>query len=313
MRRASHRPCFLLASLAVVAFACDRGSEPSPASTPASASTSVACDAAHAKALEQELLAQCAISEQVLTTDVPAAPWKPAPSAPPQNGALRLELAPTGVAIGWGPPVPLADLLTRLAEQREQALAMASATGRPAPSGWVLAITGATPRADVATVLQALADTEQRRGHLLLATDATGPLPVPRDPKRLAELATRITGADPSTKATLLAEEIERSLPPCPALVQGFSTVATIDPENRCRVLARSISEGLVSCDCPEEDALMTLLYAITVGVEPPTRLAAAVPTMLDPTAPARPGATWAELVATLDEAALARLWVSPG
>jgi hypothetical protein len=312
------RPSWILTALALLATGCDRGPAPSSTaegptikSAPATASTSATCDAAHAKSLEQELLAQCAISEHVLTADVPAAPWKPAPSAAPLD-ALRLELGPAGVVIAWGAPAPLADLPARLAEERDRVLSTAATLGRPAPTGWVLAIAGTTPRTDVATLLQALADVDLPRGHLLLATNPPAPLPVPRDPKRLAELATRIDDTDLAMKAVVLAKEIEQTVSPCPALAEGFSTVATIAPESRCQVLARSISEGLVSCGCRDEDTLMTLMYAMMVGLEPPVRLGAAVPTTLDPTAPARPGATWADVVAGLDDAAPARLWVSP-
>jgi hypothetical protein len=56
----------------------------------------------------------------------------------------------------------------------------------------------------------------------------------------------------------------------------------------------------------------MTLIYALMVGLEPPTQVGAAVPVTLDPAAPARTGATWAEVVAGLDQGALAKLWVSP-
>jgi hypothetical protein len=317
MHRSRLRPWITLALLALGTSACDRDAK-MPAEREADArkaavdgKAGAACDAAHAKALEQELLAQCALSDRVLMTEVPAAPWKPSPSAAPED-VLRLELGPAGVVLGWGPPMPVAELPSRLAQEREQAAVMAEAKGRPRRDGWVLLIASATPRADVAAVLKGLAEAELRQGHLQLATDATGPLPVPRDAKLLADVKARVSAEDPSQRAMLLAQEIEQTMPPCPALVQTFSNVATVDAEQRCPLLARGISEGLVSCGCAKEDTMMTLFYAVSMGLEPPTRLAAAVAVTLDPAAAPRPGATWAAVVAGLDEAALAGLWVSP-
>jgi hypothetical protein len=295
-----------------MAVGCERSPAPSASGKEPVNEPVARCDAAHAKVLEQELLAQCAISEQVLSADVPAAPWSPAPSTPPDD-ALRIELGPAGMTLGHRPPVPVAALSAALAEQREQATARAELSGRPAPAGWLLTLDGTTPRADVATILRDLSDAGLLAGHLQLATEPTGPLPMPRNPEQLAGLARRIPRHDASTKATFLAQEIEQAMPPCPALYQSFSTAAMLEPESRCSVLARGIAEGLVSCGCPQEDAMMTWMYAITVGLEPPRRLGVAVPVTLDPAAAPRAGATWAEVVAGLDEAALATLWVSAG
>lgn len=60
--------------------ACDRDpkppSEAAAASAPADAKAGPTCDAARGKVLEDELLAQCALTGQVLAVDVPNAPWK---------------------------------------------------------------------------------------------------------------------------------------------------------------------------------------------------------------------------------------------
>lgn len=315
VHRARIRPWIMLASLAVGGPACGRGATEratadGKATAAAEASTG-ACDAAHAKALEQELVAQCDVYDVVLALDVPAAPWKPAPSAAPTE-ALPLEVSPAGVVVFTGEPVPMADLAAHLAEGIEKNTALAEALGKPPTSAWVLTLASATPRAEVATVMKVLADAGLREGYLRLGAEATAPLPQPRDPKQLAELAARVAHADVSEKAVRLAREAEAAMPPCPALEQGFSNAATNDPEDRCRVLARDLSAGLVHCGCPKEDVVMTLVYALMVGLEPPKQVGAAVPVTLDPAAPARTGATWAEVVAGLDQGALAKLWVSP-
>lgn len=310
VHRTRIRPWIVLASLALGGAACGRGgTEPTTVDAEVSAGT---CDAAHAKVLEQELMAQCDVYDVVLALDVPAAPWKPAPSAAPDE-ALPLEVSPAGVVVFTGEPVPMADLSARLAEGIEKNTMLAEAQGKAPTSAWVLTLASTTPRAEVATVLKALADAGLRWGYLRLGAAAATPLPQPRDPKQLAELAARVADADVSEKAVRLAREAEAVMPPCPGLEQGFSNAATNAPEDRCRVLARDLSAGLVSCGCPKEDVVMTLTYALMVGLEPPTRLGAAVPVTLDPAAPPRMGATWADVVAGLDQAALAGLWVSPG
>src|SRR5690606_13266322 len=119
----------------------------------------------------------------------------------------------------------------------------------------------------------------------------------------------KIGTADPSQRATLLAREIEQAMPPCPAMTKPFGAVAAATPTDRCPMLARGFSEGLVACKCAKEDEMLTLVYAIAVGLTPPERLTTVVPVTLDPSATPLPGATWAEVVAALDQAPKT-LWI---
>lgn len=300
-------------SLALGSLACDdKGSKSDSGAASADAkadakvegsSDAAACDEAHGKAIEQEMLSWCEYSEKVASEDLPLAPWKPAPVDRPAEG--RIEVRPGSVRVGFGPPTPASVVAGRLAEEREAAKLRGEA-----PKAWALTIGGDTPRAEVAAVVKALADTGEREGSLVLTVEPTEPVPQPRDPKRLAELDGTMTDGDPSMRATLLAREIQTAMPPCPGMVKTFSAVASAAPDQRCPLIARGISEGLVSCQCPKEDEMLTLIYAASLGSTPPTRLSTVAAVTLDPAATPRAGATWSEIVAGLDEAALKSLWV---
>lgn len=323
--RAGVRP-FLMALLVGVVPACDDKGKPAgeadagkageadaaeAGAAEAGAGAGKTCDAAAGKLIEQELLAGCGISAQVLRIEAPIAPWTADPSAPPEE-TIRLEVTTKGTAVGWGAPVPAAQLPARLTEAMERSKQRAEATGKAAP-GWGLVIAGDVTRADVAAVFQALVDTGQTKGHLLLATEQLGTPPVPRKPEVLAALHARVSEADPSQRATILAKELERKMPPCDGVKKTFATVATVAADQRCPILARGISEGLVACGCPDADELLTLIYGVTVDTQPLQRLSVASPVTLDPGAASRPGETWAKVVAGLDQAALGALWVAPG
>ncbi|MCA9705632.1 MAG: hypothetical protein KDK70_07285 [Myxococcales bacterium] len=313
MRSAATLALIMLPWLGLATPACDDGGKKAdpadPAAGPAAAPRSAgegeaagACDQAHGKAIEQEMLAWCALSEKVAPEGLPVAPWKPAAANKPRRGII--DVRPSVLQVGWE-QVEASQVLDRLAQDRQRAETM----GETHP-GWSLVILGDTPRAEVAAVLKALADGEQRVGSLMLGVEATEPVPAPRDPKRLAALHAKLDGADPSQRAATLAQEIQAAMPPCPGMTNAFSAVAAAAPDQRCPLLARGLSEGLVGCKCPKEDEMLTLIYAISLGSTPPGRLTAMVPVTLDPAAPPRPGATWAEVVAGLDEAALGSLWI---
>jgi len=317
MHRSLVRLTLALILLGAMTPSCDRKQAPEAKTEAKVAETSPTaeaggCDTAHGKTLEQELLAQCAVTPQVLELDVPPLPWKAAPSAMPDD-ALRIDVGPQGLKLGgWGDPVSFTELPARFAGERERVIEMAVANGRPRPADWVLSIEANTTRLGVAVVLQTLVDAGLPSGQLRLATDPTEPLPVPRDPKLLAELATKLNTAEPGQKAMLFADELQKVMPACPAAEKAFSVAATDDPAERCAMLARDLSKALVGCGCAKELEIMTLLYAISVSPEPPTRLGTSVTVMLDPTAEPLPGETWSQVVANLDEAKLAKLWVGP-
>ena len=316
---------FVLAVLCVTTPACDR--EKAPQNKPAADAKPAAdgkpaagnptaepggCDAAHAKALEEEITAQCSLMPKLLELDVPSVLWKAVPSAAPED-ALRIDVSPNGVVLGgWGEPIEIEALTPeRFAEERDRMVEMAATPGRPRPESWVLAIDRTTTRLAVAKVLQALEGAGMRQGHLRLGTDSPGPLPSPRDPKLLAEVASKVSRGGPADKASLFARELESVVPGCPPTAEVFSSLAASPLEERCALMAQGLSQALVRCSCAKEAEILTLVYGLTVGLESPVRLGISVPVTLDPAAAPLPGDTWADMVAKLDETKL-ELWVSP-
>lgn len=218
-------------------------------------------------------------------------------------------MTPEGVAVG-GRSATASD--AGLAEQITAEREAPTGYGEPARD-WVLSIAADVPRARVASTLKALADSGHPRGHLLLATTQIGEIPAPRDPARLAALAGKLEGLDPSERAVFMAKEIQASMPACAGVQKAFSAVAAAAADQRCPLLAVGIAEGLVECGCPDADALLTQLYAMSLGMSRPERLAVTVPVVVDPEAPSRPGQTWGEVVGALDDAAaFTALWVGP-
>lgn len=311
--RTSRGPWPFFVALSLLAIACNRSDSSPPTDSKASPTgeAGAACDAAHAKALEQELVSLCDLGELVSTIDAPSAPWKPSLVAPPQ-GAMRIDVTPEGVVVGWGAPVPVAELRGHLVEGLEMNAMLNQSKGVNGAGTWLLSMAKDTPRAQVSAVLQALVDVGQPRGYVRLTAETATPLPVPRDPKQLAELDAQLAKQDASNKAVFLAREIERAAATCPEFEEAFESVAADDPATRCHGLARSLASGIQRCGCAEESVMMTFFYALTVGSKPPVRLTTAPGVTLDAqsTTP-RHGATWAEIVAGLDEPALTGLWVS--
>ncbi len=326
-----HRPTSptILVSLALVSvLGCDRKAEPGADAKAAGAEASAkagadakadakagadgkvgadaACDDARSKALRAELAALCPIGDQTLDVEVPLAPWKSGPVSPPFD-AVELQVTAKGVVVGWGDPVPEGQLSMRLREEVERAVAF----GRP-PPGWVLAIAADAPRAEVARALAGLVHSEQKSGHVVFATTDVGTIPPPRDPAVLAKLATMLDELPPDQRSTIMAREIQQSMPPCAPVEKAFGAVAAASVDQRCSLLAVGIAEGLVSCGCPDADQLLTQIYAVTAGTKVPERLAVAVPVTIDPTATSRAGATWGAMVEGIDQTALETLWVAP-
>lgn len=261
------------------------------------------CNEAHAKEIGAEMLSWCALGDKGISPDVPLAPWKPAPSDKPTDG--RVELRPGGLQVGWGTEIGAGELVARLKAERETV----EGQGRTM-DGWSLTIGAETPRAEVAAVFRALAEGEMRAGTVVLSVEPTGPIPQPRDAARLAEVDAKVSGVEPSQRAVVFAQEIQQAMPPCPAMADAFAVVANASAQQRCALLARELSKGIVSCGCPKEDEVLTLVYGVSLGSKPPERLATVVPVTLDPAAPPRAGGTWGEIVAGLDEAATKALWV---
>jgi hypothetical protein len=312
MARPLYRVLFVGLSLPMVFAGCkDGGSDASPTAKSdgpgqdeaRSDGDAEACDDAHREALQKELSSHCRFSDKQPRVDVPLAPFDATPAAVPN--AERIEVRDGEVRIGWGEATSVEDLVEHLVMAKE----MTHVRGEPF-QGWVLAIASDVPTTQVSAVLRALHAGGHREGRLVLAVAPSDPVPGPRDPKRLQALAAEVTDLDPSARATAIAKTISEAMPPCPAMIEAFSAVAMVQPADRCSVLARGLSKGLVSCGCPKEDDIVTLVYGINVGLTPPTRLTALIETTLDPDAVPRTGSTWGEVVAGLDPDAMAHLWL---
>jgi hypothetical protein len=264
------------------------------------------CDAAHARALQAELEPLCPIGLMVADATVPLAPWNPEPTPEPY-GALRIEVSPGGVRLGGSPLGNVDELRGRLTLDRE----LANSLGR-GPLQWVLVIDQATSHRDLQGVVQALVHAGERKGLVLLATAAVPELPKPRDPAKLEALMAKISTPEPSERAARLAEAISSAMPPCAQLTEAFASVAALAAEDKCSRLAQGFAQGLVACDCPKEDELLTLFYALAVGGQPPTRLSATVSITLDPEAPPRPGRTWGDITGQMQASDFERFWLAP-
>ncbi|MCH9682047.1 MAG: hypothetical protein K0V04_11475 [Deltaproteobacteria bacterium] len=306
-----------LAMTAVSTAGCDdkpksndaKAAAPSDAKSGAAAeakSEVEACGPAYAEALKKELLSYCAVSSQVSRLELAEAPWNPPPTDIPER--LAVEMSPNVVKVGWSATVDAAGLGAALSQARE-----ADAFGGKVATDWVLSIDGSTRRNELADAFRSLAMAGYGKGKIVFATKPTSPLPKPRDSARLAALAKTLADTDGSTKATLLAKEIQDVVGSCQAFEDAFGAVATVPADQRCTAMVKGISHAMVECRCPEqEDELVTLIYGVTVGTAVPEYLGHVTPVVIDSKAPSRPGETWAEVVAGLDEAALDGLWIAP-
>lgn len=252
--------------------------------------------------MKQEILATCEVFSTTPSITLAPIPWKADSGAAP-DGMTPIIVSNEGVQVFHQAHVEIDDLARTLAEVHEF---------RPpnTPRGWSLAISADTPTSTVHAVFEQLVAAKQPSGHLLLSTPATS-LPAPRDPKLFAEIAPQLRSKDPSSRATFIAKKITENMPPlCAPMHSAFSAIATVAPEQRCPSLARGLSEAAVACGCPPMETLLTLVYAINVGVDAPAVLSVAVPIVLEPNAKARKGETWGAVVSDFDPATLNALWV---
>ena len=62
----------------------------------------------------------------------------------------------------------------------------------------------------------------------------------------------------------------------------GSSERSPPAPDQKCRLRARGIPEGLVECECEDEDLLVSLIYGLVVGTEAPTHRVVHAPVTLN-------------------------------
>lgn len=201
-------------------------------------------------------------------------------------------------------------------ESGELDLAAWAADPGPSDRPLVLAIAGSLPAASVGELFASLHAASRSEFGVLVRSDAPGQtLPTPPDPALLDEIARRLPD-DLSTRAMQLATQMHEHTKTCPALATALQSLASLAPADRCTGMAALIAGAIVECRCSEADAIMTLLYAISVGTRPPKGRVSAITITLDPSAaitPApAPSATWADLVGQhLGEPTAKRLWLA--
>lgn len=178
----------------------------------------------------------------------------------------------------------------------------------------VLALAAALPRERVAELFAALHAASRTDVAVLVRSDAPGQtLPSPPNPSLLAAIGEQLS-SDLGQRAVQLATQMREHADACPALATALASLAAFSPADRCTGMASLVATAIVECECRDADAIMTLLYAISVGTEVPRGRVSAVTLMLDPAAMTSPSATrWSELVdATLRDASPTTLWLAP-
>jgi hypothetical protein len=272
-------------------------SEPAPASVPTEPERGEACSAA---TLEPAIAAYCDFEAQVPGALLAGVAWTgPAFHLLDQRLLVIDEQARVRV-VGEAGEHALADWL---------ALPGVLADTRPL----VLAVAATLPRSRVAELFAALHAASRQEVAVLVRSDAAGQtLPSPPSPSLLASIGEQLS-SDLGQRAAQLATQMREHTQTCPALATAFASLAAFSPADRCTGMASLVAAALVECDCRDADAIMTLLYAISVGTEIPRGRVSAVTLTLDPAAsePAS-GERWSEVVdATLRDASPTTLWLA--
>lgn len=183
----------------------------------------------------------------------------------------------------------------------------------PEPGVMIFAVAADVPVSTVAELQAKLAAAGRKEVRYLVYLGGDEPIPQPRKPKMLADMAAKLP-SDPNEKIMFVAQGVRGYAQTCPAFAAAFKQLSTTSAEERCPALAKHAAAAIASCECEKVDEIMTLLYALTMGFDPPKGRAAAVPVMLDPTAEphvAGEGETWGELAAkTFEDTQLHRLWI---
>lgn len=178
----------------------------------------------------------------------------------------------------------------------------------------VVAIAASLPIARVAELFGALHAASRREVTVLVRSDAPEQaLPSPPSPSLLAAIREQLS-KDLGQRAQTLAMQMREHAKACPALATALASLAAFSPADRCTGMASLVAGALVECECRDADAIMTLLYAITVGTELPRGRVSAVTLTLDPAAPTSTSATaWSELVGQqLRDGNPTTLWLAP-
>lgn len=301
MRRA------LISFAAILTLACqppparseserDEPPESEPASVPAPSAPTTACTL---EPIHTELRRYCEFDLGVPPIELPKVAWTAASYHPLATRVITLDQRGVTDPEGVG-TVALADWL-------------ASPPRRiPEPGELVFAIAAELPAATVAELWRGLAAAGREQIQVLVHVADPNPVPIPRNPEMLANLRASLP-ENHQERVMFVAQGVRGYANTCPSLGAVFGQLANVATDQRCFRLAELASAALLECGCPKLPEAMTLLYALTVGFEPPPGRAAAVAIRLDPTQVvlAKPGVTWGQVaVAVLGDAATRGLWI---
>lgn len=182
----------------------------------------------------------------------------------------------------------------------------------PEPGELAIAVAADVPVSAVAELQRGLSAKGRKEVRFLVQVTEDTPVPQPRLPE-LLETLTAQTPGDPSKRLMLTGQLIKQHGAECEELGGAFQTLAMVGQDERCAHLAKASAAALEHCNCTKRDEIMTLLYAMTMGFEPPKGRTAAVPVALDPQAKYRPkeGMTFGELaVEQFTDTQLHHLWL---
>lgn len=291
------------AALAIVllALGCDR-SEPAPDPAPAKAEAVAECGPAEASELEQVLLASCSDSPIQDPRKLVPAKWEPT-----HRGALdgvAIVVSAKGAEV-YGRAFDADELSSTIVNRRDFV--------KPGAPAFVLAIDGDAKLADVQPVLAALVAAEATSGVLLFASTTLPRTPAALHPEIHARLTAKLESFEPSERAVELAREVETLVAPCAPLTKAFTTVAAVEPENRCATIMRDAARAIVECNCPSWTPELVTWLQVVGGPADAPRIHADTVT-LDRTRPTKASktGTWRELVAGRTTA-IDTLWLDLG
>jgi hypothetical protein len=266
--------------------------EPANAPTPS-------VDACTISPIHTELLRFCEFDLGVPPIELPRVSWTADSYHPLTTRVITLDAGGLTDPQGTG-TVALADWL-------------ASPPRRiPEPDELVFAIAAELRAATVAELWRGLAAAGRKQIQVLVHVSDPTPIPTPRNPEMLADMRAALPEQH-QERIMFVAQGVRGYAATCPSLGLVFAQLANIPMQDRCTGLAELAAAALVECGCPKLPDAMTLLYALTIGFEPPRGRTAAVAIRLDPTqiVQADPSATWGQIAgAALSDAATRGLWI---
>jgi hypothetical protein len=182
----------------------------------------------------------------------------------------------------------------------------------PEPGSMVFAIAADVPATTVAELFGGLAAAGRQQIRVLVHIADDRPIPQPTNPTMLASMREALP-ANANERVIFVAKAVQGYAEVCPPVAGVFPQLAALAPGERCPKLAELAATAIVECGCANLDEIMTLLYALTIGLETPSGRSSSVTIALDPehAVVASEGATWGELGAAQITGAELHLWIA--